>query len=212
MKIILLLLLITLIKTEIENDSTYIITSVSDNGLALMPKDSRPGWVGLVLFDLSKTPSQKWHFRAQDNGYTSENSGTGFYLHHGEEMADALVDQNGNDNTEFYRWNLKEAGENSYRLETVRKLDGESYYVTADENKRGAGVHLKKYDEGNQGQVWHFEKVDGVDMSRFTKEMANEMGHGFLNKFWVDTPQSNGSTRKSVGGGFWTRLKCVKCF
>ena len=192
----------------IESGSTYILKSALNEELVLMPKNSKPGWDYVYLFDKTGTNSQKWVFTYNGSNYSAQNAGTRLWLHYSEGVRDAHVDQNGYDGTDFYKWNLIKLTEGAYAggymLEAVREADGNKYYMTADENGRGVELYLRAKNTDNPaGQVWYFEKADKVEDTSVKREQVLEVSRAYLNKYFVDTRQSDGSTRKSLGGGFW---------
>lgn len=189
----------------VDNEGTYFIRTSS---FAVMPTNSRPGWVYVSLFDKTNSDSQKWVFTRNGDNYVIKNAGTNFTLHYGEGVKDAHVDQNGYDGTDYYKWKLKRVTSGTYNgkymLQAVRKDgSGNPVYATYSENKRGVELYLKNLNTSDPGnQVFDLEKTANVN-SAPTQSKANEIGQGYLNKYLVDTTQSNGSTKKSLGGGFW---------
>ena len=90
----------------IRSGATYVMKSAWNQDLLLMPKNSRPGWTYVCLFERTGSDSQKWKVDYNGNNYVIKNAGTAYTLHYGESVKDAHVDQNGYDGTDFYKWNL----------------------------------------------------------------------------------------------------------
>ena len=205
--------------TEIANNTTYTLKNAKTN-YALMPKNSRPGKVNTVLFDVTGSDSQKWCFVQNGDFYNIKNAGTDFNLHYGDGVRGAQVEQDGAkdryENGEKYNWKLRKVTSGDfaggYLIEADKKDDnGNPVYVTIDNNGRESEIHLQNLKARDLGsQVWYLDKKDNVTNTGVTKEKANEVGKAFLDKFYVDTQQSNGTTRKSIGGGFWVGAELIE--
>ncbi len=192
----------------ISSGSTYILKSALNQDYVLMPRDSKPGWTYVYLFDKTGSNSQKWVFTYNGSSYSAKNVGTDLTLHYSEGVKDAHVDQNGYDGTDFYKWNLIKvtsgAYSGGYMLEAVKEKDGSKFYLTADKNERGTELYLRERDNENPAkQIWYFEKTDNVSDTSVKREQVLEVSRAYLNQYFVDVQQSDGSNRKSLGGGFW---------
>ncbi len=193
----------------ISSGSTYIIKSAMDQTKAIMPTNSVPAWTYVTMFDKTGSNSQKWKVEYNGSSYNIQNVGTGYHLHYGEGVKDAHVDQNGFDGSDFYKWNLVKASSSSYpsgyMLEAVRK-DGEGnpVYATASGSENGVEIYLRSKDDTNEAsQIWYFESVDNVENASVTEDKMENVARAYLDKYLVDTTQSDGTIKKSLGGGFW---------
>lgn len=174
-----------------------------------MPRDSRPGWENTVIFDKTYKNSQKWLFTNEGKGWRIKNAGTELSLHFRETVRDSNVDQNFYDGSDFYKWEPIDLGDGVIMLKAYRKDDrGDEYYMTLEKANRDTEVFLRKRNDANpKSQRWYLLKTDAVNNNEFTKERANEIGRDYLNKYWVNTRQSDGSYVKSLGGGFWPQAE-----
>lgn len=206
MKIILLLLfaLCTSKVQYIPSGTTYFMYPGINRNQALMPRDSRPGWENVVIFDKTTRNSEKWLLTDEGGFWRVKNAGTELSLHYRENVRDANVDQNFYDGSDYYKWIIEEVSENVIMLKAFRKDDrGDEFYMTADRGDRGTEIFLRRKSNINaESQRWYLERTEGVQSNEFTRTRANEIGRDYLNKYWVPVRQSDGSYVKSLGGKY----------